>query len=327
MRGFRRRVCSVAVACVCCAPVVGQEISSRYTIAFKAFPPSNTEIFIAAGDGTGARPLAANPALDYNASLSPDGRWIVFTSHRAGSADLYRIRPDGSTLERLTADDAFDDQATFSPDGQQVAFVSSRGGQADVWTLDLATRRAHRVTSHPAGDFRPAWSPDGQWLAFSSDRDPPVTSCPNTTRPGPGPFVTPQYTSVFVARSDGSNLRRVTAATESAGSPRWSVDGSRLLAYTAPVEEVCAGGLMFGRGPSQIVSIDWRTSNRELLTDGPGLKAFPGPLAAGRFAAAVSSVWRSRGHAIRRLRSANLTDESIEQGTPVWTPTKGARPF
>jgi TolB protein len=284
MRDFRRHVCSVAVACVWCASVVGQEISPHYTIAFKAFPPSNTDIFIAAGNGTAARPLAANPALDYNASLSPDGRWIVFTSHRAGSADLYRIRRDGSNLERLTDDGAFDDQGTFSPDGQHVAFVSSRSGQADVWTLELETRRARRVTSHLAGEFRPAWSPDGQWLAFSSDRDPPVTSCPNTTQPGPGPFVTPQYTSIFVTRPDGSDLRRVTAATESAGSPRWSADGSHLLAYTAPVEEVCAGGLMFGRGPSQIVSIDWRTGDRKLITDGPGLKVFPGPLPAGRFA-------------------------------------------
>src|SRR5687768_5450717 len=98
MTGLRRWMCSIALACAGFAAAIGQEISTRYTIAFKAFPPSNTDIFIAAGDGTGARPLASDPALDYNASLSPDGRWIVFTSHRAGSADLYRIRPDGSDL-------------------------------------------------------------------------------------------------------------------------------------------------------------------------------------------------------------------------------------
>jgi dipeptidyl aminopeptidase/acylaminoacyl peptidase len=117
--------------------VCEQDAAGRYTIASRAFPPSDTDIFVAAGDGTSVRPLATDPALDYNASFSPDGRWIVFTSHRGGSADINRIRPDGSDLERLTDDPAFDDQAAISPDGKSVAFVSTRRGRADIWTLDL----------------------------------------------------------------------------------------------------------------------------------------------------------------------------------------------
>ena len=150
------------------------------------------------------RALAAHPALDYNASFSPDGRWIVFTSHRAGSADLYRIRPDGSELERLTDDPAFDDQGAFSPDGQRLAFVSTRSGQADIWTLDLETRRAH------VGDQPSRWRLPARMVArrpmarVLSDREPARTSCPNTTQPGPGPFVTPQFTSIFVARTTGA---------------------------------------------------------------------------------------------------------------------------
>jgi len=220
MRHFRSTPYIIA-ACIVVTFAVEHEAAPRYAIAFKAFPPSDTDIFIAAADGSGARRLASDPALDYNASFSPDGRWIVFTSHRSGSADLYRIRADGSDLERLTTDPAFDDQGTFSPDGKRLAFVSTRRGQADIWTLDLETRKAHLLVSHPAGDFRPAWSPDGQWVAFSSDRDPAAKSCPDTTEAGPGPFVTPQYTSIFMVRSDGSDLRRVTAKSEVDGAPRW----------------------------------------------------------------------------------------------------------
>src|SRR6478609_958295 len=65
-----------------------------YTIAFKSFAPNNTDIFIADADGHHARPLAPDPALDYNASFSPDGRWIVFTSHRSGPARIYRVSVD-----------------------------------------------------------------------------------------------------------------------------------------------------------------------------------------------------------------------------------------
>jgi Tol biopolymer transport system component len=70
------------------------------------------------------RPLLPNAGFDYNASFSADGKWIIFTSERGGSADIYRVRPDGSGLERLTDDRAYDDQGALSPDGKQLAFVS-----------------------------------------------------------------------------------------------------------------------------------------------------------------------------------------------------------
>src|SRR6185312_7751511 len=77
---------------------------ARYTIAFKSFAPNNSDIFLADADGTRIRPLVPDPALDYNASFSADGHWIVFTSHRAGSADIWRVHPDGNGLQRLTDD-------------------------------------------------------------------------------------------------------------------------------------------------------------------------------------------------------------------------------
>jgi Tol biopolymer transport system component len=276
-RSHNRLLCFVVVAGVCSTVAGAQRGGSGpgYTIAFKSYAPNNTDMFIAALDGSGARPLLPDRALDYNPSFSPDGQWVVFTSHRSGSADVYRVHPDGSQLERLTNDPAFDDQGTLSPDGKSVAFESSRSGQADIWVLDLVTRKLRDVTNFPAGDFRPAWSPDGQWLAFSSDRSPLRTSCPNTTAAGPGPFITPQFTSIYIVRPDGSGLRRITDSTEVAGTPRWSPDGSRLVFYTADPDEVCKGGLILGTGTSQIMRVDLKTGKRETVTAGPGLKVSP----------------------------------------------------
>jgi Tol biopolymer transport system component len=278
-----------ALTSLCAVTGVARRAEKRpsapaYAIAFKSFAPNNTDIFIADGDGQHARPLAPDKALDYNATFSRDGRWIVFTSHRSGPARIYRVHPDGSGLEALTDGSAFADQAALSPDGKTLAFVSSRSGQADIWVLDLATQRSRNVTSHPAGDFRPAWSPDGKWIAFSSDRDPKRAACPNTTAPGPAPFVTPQYVGVYIVHPDGSNLRRISASTEIAGTPHWSPDGTRVAFWTGDPDQVCGGGLIFGTGTTQIVSVDVASGARQIVTVGAGLKIFPRWVSAARIA-------------------------------------------
>src|SRR5258708_4645231 len=111
-------------------------------------------LFIAASDGGAERPLIASADTDYDPAWAPDGRSIVFTSDRNGSADLFRVNPDGSGLTRLTTDPAYDDQAAFSPDGKHLVFVSTRGGgMANLWTTDLATLRAQALTTGKTGDF------------------------------------------------------------------------------------------------------------------------------------------------------------------------------
>ncbi len=256
-----------------------------YTIGFNSFGPANMEVFIADGDGGSPRVLLAHEAPDYNASFSSDGAWVVFTSERDGSADIYRARIDGADLERIVDHPAFDDQAALSPDGRSVAFVSSRSGQADIWVLDLDTRVARNLTDAPSGEFRPAWSPDGGWPAFVPDRAPPRTTCAGSgATTGPGPFVTPQYTGVFVMRADGSALRRVSEANEVAGSPSWSADGAELRFYSAAPEEICTGGLMFGTGTSQIFTQSFPFGERTALTAGPGVKVFPRAVGSSRVA-------------------------------------------
>jgi len=240
-----------------------------YHLAFANFGPINTDIFIADADGSNARPFLPDPALDYNASFSRDGNWIVFTSERNGSADIFRAHPDGTGLEQLTNDSAFDDQAAFSPDGKKIAFVSSRNGQADIYILDIASKQITNITNDPAGDFRPAWSPDGKWIAFSSDRE--------STKPkGFVGFETAHSTEIFIIQPNGKGLRRITHNQAFAGSPSWSPDGSKLLIYEAEVAEVNKITAPVDlKGSTQIAIIDLKTTERTVVTSTPGEKWSP----------------------------------------------------
>src|ERR1700693_1614084 len=125
-------------------PVTAEEPAR---LLFSRVGPTRIGLFLANANNSNERALLPADSLDYNPSFSTDRKWIVFTSERGGSADIYRVHPDGSGLERLTDDPAFDDQGALSPDGSTLAFVSSRKGFANLWLQDLSSpsRRARPI--------------------------------------------------------------------------------------------------------------------------------------------------------------------------------------
>jgi Tol biopolymer transport system component len=76
-----------------------QELRSQ-TIAFNRVELGQPEIFVAASDGSNEHPLLPNPDRDYDAIWSPDGKSIVFTSERNGSADLFQVKPMAADSRR-----------------------------------------------------------------------------------------------------------------------------------------------------------------------------------------------------------------------------------
>jgi len=83
----------------------------------------NSEVYVAASDGDGARNLSAHPAFDGWPMWSPDGQWIVFASNRSGPAltgQLWLIRPNGNGLRQLTTGDWGHAQPSWSFSGDSV---------------------------------------------------------------------------------------------------------------------------------------------------------------------------------------------------------------
>lgn len=263
----RLLIACLALTFIVAVPAAENPPTGAYTVGFASFGPSRTDLFIARGDGGGARPLLSESWNNYNAALSHDGKWVTFTSEREGSADIYRMRIDGSERRLLVGGPSFDDQAAPSPDGRQLAFVSDRGGQPDIWVMNLKTRALTNVTRHAGGDFRPSWSPDGQWLAFSSDRD---SADPRLS------FSILHSTAIYVVRPDGSGLRRIGKTGEFEGSPSWSRDGKTVVFYACDIANV--NNIVHPkrlRGITQLISIHIASGARTVLTEGPGEKTSP----------------------------------------------------
>lgn len=80
------------------------------------------------------------------ASLSPDGRWILFcanTQKKPGvpeNLDIYVIRADGSQLTQLTYHHGHDLSPVWAPDGKSIYFLSQRGsekGEYNIWEMNF----------------------------------------------------------------------------------------------------------------------------------------------------------------------------------------------
>ncbi|MFC0262132.1 TolB family protein [Fontibacter flavus] len=218
---------------ICCCFLIQTLAFGQDRVFFSSFSPETWEIFLSKDDGKNFLPITDHPALDYDAVISPDEKWVVFTSERSGNPQLYVMPIDGSAApKRLIQSDSFQDQATFSADRSQIAFVGSHEGNAEIYLIDFLPdslqdiSQAKNLTNHPDGDFRPNFSPDGQYLAFSSDRG-------HDIRPHRSfPFAMDRIGDIYKLHLETGNLVRLTEEEAWDGSPVWSKDGKSIYFYS-----------------------------------------------------------------------------------------------
>ncbi len=197
------------------------------------WPLHDFDIYIANADGSDLRKLTDSPGYDAEATISPDGSKIVFTSLRDGDLDIYVMDADGSNVKRLTHELGYDGGAFFSPDGTKIVYRAYhptdsaeiadyralledrliRPGKLDIYVMDADGSNKRRITNNGAANFAPYWHPDGRRIIFSS----------NLADPNSRNF------DLYLIDIDGKNLERVTTSPEFDGFPMFSPDGRHLV--------------------------------------------------------------------------------------------------
>ncbi len=159
--------------------------------------------------------LTSEAGMELFPSLSPDGRWIVYSSRASGLAAIYLRSVGGQQAFNLTKDSPADDtQPAFSPDGEQIAFRSERDGGG----LFVMARTGESVRRLTDAGFNPAWSPKGDEIAFADEQ---VTINPNSRA----------FRSALWAVNVTTGSKRLIVDGD-AVQPSWSPHGQR-IAYWA----------------------------------------------------------------------------------------------
>lgn len=84
------------------------------------------DIYVADLEGNIVNKLTNEVGYDAEATVSPKGDKIVFTSDRSGDLELYTMNIDGTDVKQITYDLGYDGGAFFSPDGTKLIFRASR---------------------------------------------------------------------------------------------------------------------------------------------------------------------------------------------------------
>ena len=123
-------------------------------------------------DGSGTEELLhAADGMQTPSSVSPDGKWVVFTSSLAGTtnSDLMVLSLETKQARPLVQTPAQESWGTISPDGKWLAHASDESGRSEVYVRPFLTP-GERVQVSTGGGTTPRWSADGRQLYYLAGR-------------------------------------------------------------------------------------------------------------------------------------------------------------
>jgi len=128
------------------------------------------EIVLLDYDGARMTHLTADKSLNRCPRLSPDSRFVAYTSFLNYWPAVY-IQEMATKNRKIVADHpGLNSAPAFSPDGKYLALSLSKDGDPEIYLLNLKTEGLTRLTRSSGADTSPFFFPDGKSLVFVSDR-------------------------------------------------------------------------------------------------------------------------------------------------------------
>ena len=211
------------------------------------------DIFSANADGSDIKQLTFSDGYDAEATVSPKGDKIVFTSTRDGDPEIYVMDIDGSNQTRLTFQKGYDGGPFFSQDGKKIVFRASRpkteeeladyeelakNGLFRPTTLEIYTMNEDgsdikQITNFGKASFAPFFFPDGKRIIFSSN----VNS------------ETGRNFDLYMINTDGTGFEQITFNETFDGFPMFTKDGKHLV--------FCSNRFNQKEGDTNVFFADW----------------------------------------------------------------------
>ena len=191
------------------------------------------DIFKADLNGKITKQLTNSPFYDAEATLSPDGKKMIYTSTKDGDIELYILELKSGKEKRITNELGYDGGAWFSPDGKKIIWRASRPKteaaineykellaqdlvaptNMEVWVANVDGYDAKQVTNFGQANWAPTFMPDSKRIIFASNHE---------YKRG-FPF------NLYTINGDGSNLQKVSRDKGFDAFPMFSPDGKRIV--------------------------------------------------------------------------------------------------
>ncbi len=191
------------------------------------------DIFMADLDGKIVKQLTNSKGYDAEATLSPDGEKMLYTSDKDGDIDLYIMDLKTGEEKRITNMLGYDGGAWFSPDGTKLIWRASRPKteaeikeykellaenlvaptNMEVWVSNADGSNAHQVTSYGQANWAPAFMPDNKRIIFASNHE---------YKRG-FPF------NLYTINEDGTNLTKISRDKGFDAFPMFSPNGKKIV--------------------------------------------------------------------------------------------------
>jgi Tol biopolymer transport system component len=190
------------------------------------------DIFMADLNGKIVKQLTNTPGYDAEATLSPDGKTLLFTSVRDGDLDLYTMDLNTGKTKRITHELGYDGGAWFSPDGKKIIWRASRPKtddeikeykdllkenlvapvQMEVYIANADGSDAKQITQLGQANWAPNFLPDNR-----------IIFCSNHEYKRGFPF------NMYIMNADGTAIEKISRDKGFDAFPMFSPDKKKII--------------------------------------------------------------------------------------------------